>query len=336
MNSTEPNNLDETFGFWPLLIPLAASIATPLITKAVSKKKKGESTDATQPAPQPVAQPAFTPQLISSVSGGMGGGGATADTISSLMPLAQQMIPNMLPSQPTQSPVFAPPQPALRPEPINAPAVPFEPTPAPATARASEPFVSKVIPAPAANVFQNLGVPSALPPVTMMTTNYAVRGTDNKMRTLKVPSRPLESGESIKVRITFYAATNKAGLAGCGLDTNSTNFLGAFGNKLVPFKSVAASIGNFAGKNSRYTVSPENHPVFKKFQKLKIPEVAALITEKLGIPHDGIFTIDDTGQDVVAQVSENGANPVIDVFVPDCMDIRNLGSSIRYATVTVV
>ena len=292
-----------SFGFWPLLIPLAASIATPLITNAIKKDKP-------------------SPQLNN------GRPNSITDTIT---PIAQQLLPSLLPTEP----INAPAAPFFPTDPINAPAAPFFPEPINVSA---VPFFPPTPPKPTIGaIFNNLGTTgNNLPPVTMMTTNYSIRGTDNKLRQLKVTSRPLESGETIKVRITFYAATNRAGLSSCGLDTNSTNYLGAFGNKLVPYKSVAASIGNFTGRNSRFTVSPENHPIFKKFQKLRIPELAQIFKTKLGINHDGIFQIDDTGQDVVAQRSENGANPVIDVFLPDCMDIQKLQGTIRYATVTVI
>lgn len=301
-----------SLGFLPLLIPLAApllGIGAGMLVNSLNKNKKNDNNSA----PQTYSPP--TPPM--DMTGGM----------ANLLPMAQQFLPNLLP--PTQPPINAPAAPFFppQPEPINVPAVPYQ------TSR--QPIIEPTAP-PTTTIFKNLGITPALPPIAMMTTNYAVRGTDNKMRTLKVPTRPLESGESIKVRITFYAATNKAGLAGCGLDTNSSNFLGSFGNRLTPFKSVAASIGNFAGKNSKYTISPENNPVFKKQQLLKIPELTEILKAKLGIQHDGIYSVDDTGQDVVAQVSENGANPVIDVFVPDCMDIQTLGNSIRYATATVV
>lgn len=309
-----------TIGFLPLLLPLAApllGIGAGMLVNSLNKNKKNDNNSA----PQNYSPPQSPPMDMTG-------------SMTNLLPMAQQFLPNLLP--PTQPPINAPAAPFFppnQPEPINAPAVPYQTFRQPFIQ--PTPIVEPTAP-PTTTIFKNLGIAPALPPIAMMTTNYAVRGTDNKMRTLKVPTRPLESGESIKVRITFYAATNKAGLAGCGLDSNSSNFIGSFGNRLIPFKSVAASIGNFAGKNSKYTVSPENNPVFKKQQQLKIPELTEILKAKLGIQHDGIYSVDDTGQDVVAQVSENGANPVIDVFVPDCMDIQTLGNSIRYATATVV
>jgi len=280
------------------------------------------------------------PLAVPLLAGGIGIAVNKLDKKKKISPITDALLPQSQPQQP--QPVYYPPpqaQPVYNPpQPINAPAVPFDPLPINVPSAEPSPVPQPIIPKPAkpiiAAALENL-TPSLVPPVTMMTTNYAVRGTDNVLRQINVPSRPLQSGESIKVRITFYAATNKAGLAGCGLDTNSSNYLGSFGNTLVPYKSVAASIGNFGGKNAKYTVSPENHPVFKKQQKIKIPELTTLLN-KQGIAHDGIYSVDDTGQDVVAQVSENGNNPVIDLFVPDCLDIQNLKNSIKYATVTVI